>query len=123
MSEAVAGGLLAGVATSFPELVTTVAAVRRRALTLAVGDIVGGNMFDVLFVCAADIAYLRGCLYHAQGVGSRAAFLTVLSILLNSILLLGMLFRQRRGPGNIGFESMLMLLLYVGGFIVLNFFM
>ncbi|MDZ7725645.1 MAG: hypothetical protein U5R06_23180 [candidate division KSB1 bacterium] len=83
MSETIAGGLFVGIATYLPELVTTVAAVRRRALTLAAGDIVGGNMFDVLFVCAADIAYSRGSLFHASVVGHREIFLTGIAILLS----------------------------------------
>ena len=123
LGETVAGGLLSGVATSLPELVTTVAAVRRGALTLAVGDIVGGNFFDVLFVFAADVFCLQGSLYHAEGVGEREDFLTGLAILLNTLLLLGLLYRQRGGPVNIGFESALMLLLYVGGFLVLSLLM
>ena len=120
MSETVAGGLLSGVATSLPELVTTVAAVRRGALTLAVGDIIGGNFFDVLFVFAADLVYLNGSLYHADGVGRREAFLTGFAILLNVTLLLGLMHRQRAGPANIGFESVLMLVLYSAGFLVLS---
>lgn len=118
MSETVAGGLLSGVATSLPELVTTIAAVRRGALTLAVSDIVGGNFFDVLFVAAADFAYLQGSLYHASAVGDAEIFLGMLAILLNLILLLGLLFRQRTGPANIGFESVLMLIVYVAGFVI-----
>jgi hypothetical protein len=35
-------------------------------------------------------------------------------------LILGLLFRQRTGPANIGFESALILLLYLAGFGVLN---
>ena len=123
INETVAGGLFSGVATSLPELVTTVAAVRRGALTLAVSDIVGGNFFDVLFVFAADLAYLGGSLYHGGDVGGREAFLTALAVLLNLVLLLGLLFRQREGPGNIGFESVLILLLYLGGFLTLSFAM
>lgn len=120
LPEAIAGGLLMALATSLPELVTSVAAVRRGALTLAVSDVVGGNFFDVLFVAAADIAYLRGSIYHADGVGLREVFLTSFTILLNVVLLAGLIFRQKRGPANIGFESVLMLLLYVGGFLVLS---
>lgn len=123
LTETVAGGLLSGVATSLPELVTTVAAVRQGALTLAVSNIVGGNFFDVLFVFAADLAYLQGSLYHAAGVGAREIFLTGLALTLNVTLLLGLLYRQRAGPANIGFESLLMLLLYVGGFVVLSLYM
>lgn len=123
ITETVAGGLLLAIVTSLPELVTTVSAVRRGALTLAVSDVVGGNFFDVLFVFAADIFYFKGSIYHAAGVGARELFLTALTILLNIILLLGLLYRQRRGPANIGFESVLMLLIYVGGFLTLIFFM
>lgn len=119
MSEAVAGGLLSGVATSLPELVTTIAAVRRGALTLAVSDIVGGNFFDALFIAAADLAFVGGSLYHAEGVGGPEVFLTVLAVLLNIIFLLGLLFRQRSGPGNIGLEGVLMLVFYLGGIVVL----
>ena len=123
MNETVAGGLMSAVATSLPELVTTIAAVRRGVLTLAVSDIVGGNFFDVLFVFAADLVYLRGSLYHATGVGNREAFLVGLAILLNVTLLLGLLYRQRSGPGNIGFESVLILISYLVGFVTITVFM
>lgn len=119
MGEAVAGALLSGLATSLPELVTTIASVRRGALTLAVSDIVGGNFFDALFVAAADLAFLGGSLYHADGVGGQQIFLTVLAILLNLVFLLGLLFRQRSGPGNIGLEGVLMFVLYIAGFTIL----
>jgi cation:H+ antiporter len=44
-------------ANSLPELVTAVAAVRAGAVGLAVGDAIGGNSFEVLFLAAADLAY------------------------------------------------------------------
>jgi cation:H+ antiporter len=106
-----------------PELVTTIAAVRRGALTLAVSDIVGGNFFDVLFVFAADLVYLKGSLYHAPGVGDREVFLTALAITLNIILLTGLMYRQRSGPANIGFESVMMLVMYACGFVILYVYM
>ena len=117
--EAVVGALFMAVATSLPELVTCVASVRRGALTLAVGDIVGGNFFDVLFVAVADIVYLKGSIYHAQGIGRREIFITALTISLNVILLAGLINRQKSGPANIGFESILMLAFYLAGFATL----
>lgn len=119
LSESVAGALLSGVVTSLPELVTTLAAVRQGALTLAVGDIVGGNFFDVLFLVAVDLAFFSGSVYHVGGVGGREMFFVGLVILLNMILLLGMFYRQRGGPGNVGWESVLMLLAYLSGIYVL----
>lgn len=121
--ETIVGGLFMAVATSLPELVTCVAAVRRGALTLAVSDIVGGNFFDVLFVAFADLAYLHGSLFHGKNIGQREMFVTSTTILLNVVLLAGLIYRQKHGPGNIGFESVLMLVLYVSTFLVLGFLM
>lgn len=114
ISETVVGGLLTAVCTSLPELVTSVAAVRRGALTLAVSGIIGGNCFDVLFVAFSDFAYRAGSIYHA--IATSEIFTISLTILLNSILLLGLLRREPNGIANIGFESFLILVLYVGGF-------
>lgn len=117
--QVVVGGLFMALATSLPELVTSVAAVRRGALTLAVSDIVGGNFFDVLFIAAADLFFLHGSIYHADGIGPGEIFLASIAILLNTILLAGLIFRQESGPANIGTESLMMLIVYLSGFLVI----
>ena len=119
LTESVVGGLFLAIVTSLPELVTSIGAVRRGAVTLAVSGVVGGNFFDVLFVCAADLFYLPGSLFHANGVGSEEVFVTTLAVMLNVVLLTGLLYRQKRGPGNIGFEGILMIVIYVAGFLIL----
>jgi len=117
LSQSLVGALFTAVATSLPELATAVAAVRHGAPTLAVGGIIGGNAFDVLFVFFADIAYRDGSIYHA--VGAEERFLVSLAIIMTSVLLLGMVRREESGPANIGFEGVLVLALYFGGVITL----
>ena len=109
LSQTVVGALLTSTATSLPELVTTLAAVRRGALQLAVGGIIGGNAFDVLFLTLSDAAYRDGSIYHA--ITSQDALLIVSVLLITSVLLMGLIMRERRG---IGFEGMAILGLYVG---------
>jgi cation:H+ antiporter len=112
ISESVVGALATAVVTSMPELVTTVAAVRRGALQLAVGGIIGGNTFDTLFLTAADISYRDGSLYHA--VGNQDYFWIVSALLMTGILIGGLILRQRQGPARIGAESLLLLSIYAG---------
>jgi cation:H+ antiporter len=119
LSETVVGSLFTAISTSLPELVTSVAAVRQGALTLAVGGIIGGNTFDVLFLSFSDVAYREGSIYHA--IGPEPMFLISLTILLTAILLLGLIRRERRGVANIGFESVGVLVFYLIGIGVLVF--
>lgn len=111
LDQSVAGQYLSAVATSLPELVTAVAAVRRGALSLAIGNVLGGNAFDVLFIAFADVAHLEGPIFAALQPADLGPL--ALATLLNGVVLLGLLRREERGLGNIGFESVLVLALYV----------
>ncbi|MDX1649644.1 MAG: sodium:calcium antiporter [Myxococcota bacterium] len=107
LSQTAVGGLLTSVSTSLPELVTTLAAVRRGALTLAVGGIVGGNCFDVLFLSASDVAFREGSIYaHAS---ASVGLLVSVSVVMNAVLILGLLRREKHGPGNVGIETVVVL--------------
>lgn len=112
LSESLVGALFTATTTSLPELVTTIAAVRRGALQLAVGGIIGGNTYDVLFLALSDIAYRDGSIYHAIDLGAQ--FWIVLAILMTAVLLLGLLRREKHGFANIGFESATIIALYAG---------
>ena len=114
LTDALVGAFLTAVVTSLPELVTSVAAVRRGALTLAVGGIIGGNAFDTIFLAFSDVAYRGGSIYHA--VSEQQTFLVSLTVMLTGLLLLGLLRREKHGIANIGFESFLILVLYFGSF-------
>jgi len=118
ISQTIVGGLFTAVATSLPELVTSIASVRQGALTLAVGGIIGGNCFDVLFVAFSDAAYRGGPIY--QVLTGQQTFMIALTSLLTGILLLGLIRREKYGIANIGFESFLIILLYVAMFIFLQ---
>lgn len=114
LSQTVVGGLFTALSTSIPELVVAVTAVRRGALSLAVGNIIGGNTFDTLFIAVADIAFRSGSIYHVMS--SSQLFLLALTMVMTSILLMGLVAREEHGFANIGWESALMLLIYAGGF-------
>jgi cation:H+ antiporter len=117
LGETAIGGILTAVVTSLPELVTSVAAVRRGALNLAVGGILGGNAFDVLFLAGSDVAYREGSIYHAMNADT--AFVVAVTVTMTAVLLLGLLRREKYGPAGVGFESMLILLLYAGSLAVM----
>ncbi|MBV7407754.1 sodium:calcium antiporter [Maritimibacter sp. DP1N21-5] len=110
LSSSLVGSLITAVVTSIPELVTTLVAVRRGALQLAVGGIIGGNTFDTLFLVFSDVAYRDGSLFHA--VGMNDLYWLATGMLLTAILLGGLILRQREGPARIGIESLLMLVVY-----------
>jgi cation:H+ antiporter len=111
MSEGLVGGVFTAVSTSLPELVIAITAVRLKSLTLAVGDIIGGNAFDTLFIAVSDFAYREGPIYASISMVEQ--FWLAVTILMTGIILMGLLHRQRHGIANIGWESFLVFLIYI----------
>ena len=111
------GAVLVAIATSLPEVSSTVAAVRLGHLELAFGDIFGTNLFDVALVAVADAVYAGGPVLREVGAFSVCAAL--LGILVTGIFLGGLIERRDRVVLRMGVDSLLVLLVYLGGLLVL----
>lgn len=110
LSETAVGTVFTAIATSLGELVTAIAAVRAGAVSLAVGNVIGGNCYDVLLLAVSDVFYRGGSLYHRFSTDDF--FTASMALLMTAVLLLGLLYRERRGVGAMGSESALVLVLY-----------
>ena len=58
-----AGAIFLGVATSLPEVSSTIALFRMRNYNVAVGNIVGSNLFNFLVLCVADVLCFSQSIY------------------------------------------------------------
>jgi cation:H+ antiporter len=110
LSEAAVGVFLTGMGSSLAELVVSISAIRAGALTLAVANVIGGNTFDTLLVGLADVFYRDGSIYAA--VGDEAILVAGIAVVATAVVTLGLLRRERHGVGNIGVESVVVLVLY-----------
>lgn len=58
LSERVIGLTIVSIGTSMPELATSVAAVRKKKLDIAIGNVVGSNIFNIFFILGISASIL-----------------------------------------------------------------
>ncbi len=106
------GTLLLAGATSAPELVVTISALRIGAVDMAIGNLLGSNLFDVLVLAIDDIAYLDGSLL---GAASPAHAITAFAaVVMSGIFVVAMLFKpESRFGGAVGWVSLSLLVVYI----------
>jgi cation:H+ antiporter len=113
------GATLLALATSLPELSTTIAAVRGGRYTAAISNIYGSNAFDVTLLVLADILYRKGTvLAHAE---RSVVFVAAVGSIMTCTYLWGLMERENRSVLGIGWDSAAAVALYAAGMVVLYF--
>jgi cation:H+ antiporter len=113
LAQSFVGTWLVGFATSLPELVTSLAAVRLGAYDLAVGNLFGSNAFNMVLFLPLDLAHGKGpFLASVSSVHMLSAFV---AIVLMSIGFGTIVYRSKSRRPRIELSSGLMFLVYVTG--------
>jgi cation:H+ antiporter len=100
--------VLAGV-TALPEISSGIAAVKLGDNTLAIGDIFGGNAFQVCLFLVADLIAGKPVLPEA---GRLNSWLASVGVMLTAIYAIGIVGRPYRGFGRLGPDSLLAIVLF-----------
>lgn len=94
------GTLFVAMATSVPELATTLGALRIGAVDLALGNLLGSNLFDVLILVLDDLAYLPGPLYADVALSHALSALS--ACVMSGMVVVALAYRPASRVGHIG---------------------
>ncbi len=107
------GTLFVALATSVPEIVVTVTALRLGALDMAIASLFGSNLFDAAIVCIDDLLFTSGPLLAS--VSSTHVVSALSAVMMSGVAIVGLLYRPRRRVFKlIGWTSLLLFCLYLG---------
>jgi cation:H+ antiporter len=110
------GAALVGLATSLPELVTSLAAARLGAYDLAIGNVFGSNAFNMAIFLPLDLAH-PGSIFAA--LDPEHALTALVAVVLMSLGLAALLLGAERRFALVAPDRLLMIALYFGGLALL----
>ena len=96
MSENLIGMTIVALGTSLPELVTSVAAARKNELDMAVGNVIGSNIFNILFVLGTASAISPVAFTHKNMIDTA-----VLIIMSAGVFLMALKKKELRRPNGL----------------------
>jgi cation:H+ antiporter len=117
ISGVIFGATILAVASALPEIATGVSAARLGDNQLVMGDIFGGNAFQVCLFLLADVIAGRSVLSQA---GAANSWLAGLGILVTLVYAAGIIVRPKKDILRVGIDSLVVLALIVIGIIGLT---
>lgn len=111
------GTLLLATSTSLPEVAVSVAALRIGAVDMAVSNLLGSNLFNIVILAIDDIVYQGGFLLKDA---SEAHLVSVFStIIMSAVVIVGLSFRMAPKRYLLAWDTFLIAVMYVINLILL----
>ena len=110
--EGFVGTMFVAFVTSLPELVVTVAALRMGAIDMAIGNLFGSNLFNILVIAIDDFFYLPGPIL--SDVSSTHAISAFSAMMMTGVAIVGLLYHPKTRVLNImGWVSVFLFSMYL----------
>lgn len=111
------GTLFLAISTSLPEIAVSIAAIRLGLGEMAVGNLLGSNIFNIFILFIDDIFYQKGILLKdASDVNLISVFAV---ILMSVVVIIGFIFPFQRKKIFMGWDTMVIMIIYIMNIILL----
>jgi cation:H+ antiporter len=118
LSRSFVGNLFLAVSTSLPEVASSLAAVRLGAIDLAISNVLGSNLFNVMLIALYDVADGGGNFWAALDASNGLA--AVIAMMMTGIAIVSLVYRASpRTPYRLNWDGVAIGVLYVGAMVVL----
>lgn len=110
--ESFVGTLFVAFATSVPEIAVTIGALRIGAIDMAIANVLGSNLFDILILAIDGILYTPGPILSF--VSPSHAVTAFSAIMMTGVAIVGLLYRPKtRVFKTVGWASLFLFSLYL----------
>ena len=110
--ESFVGTMFIAFATSLPEIVVTFAAMRVGAIDMAIGNLFGSNLFNIVILSIDDVFFTQGSLL--KSVSPTHAVSALSAIMMTGVAIAGLFYRPRtRVLKMVGWASIVLFCVYL----------
>lgn len=112
------GAILLSLATSLPEVTTSVTAVMINNPDLAIGNLLGSNLFNMLIIATLDIYFRKKYIFQTQDINLR--MYALLSMFLSLVVYIALVVRLPFMIFGVGLDSLILIALYALGMTLIS---
>jgi cation:H+ antiporter len=118
LSRSFVGNLFLASATSLPEISASLAAIRLGAIDLAIGNVLGSNLFNIVLFLTYDIA--DGQRNFWATLNNANGFAAVMAIMMTAVVTMSLMVRASpRSPSRFSWDGVVLVVMYIGAIIIL----
>jgi len=117
LSQSFVGTFFLAASTSLPEIAVSLAAVRMGAIDMAIGNLLGSNIFNIFILFLDDVFYTKG---HLLKDASEANMVSVFFVvLMSAVAIIGFIFPSKEKKVFMAWDTLAIFVLYLVNMLLL----
>jgi cation:H+ antiporter len=117
LGQSFVGNILIAISTSLPEVVVCIAALKIDAIDLAIGNLFGSNIFNILILAIDDMLFLHGPLLSS--VSSAHIISAISAISMTTIAVVSLTYRAEKKTLPLAWDSIGIVMIYIANVMLL----
>lgn len=118
LSRSFVGNLFLALTTSLPEIAASLAAIRLGAIDLAIGNVLGSNLFNILLFFVYDLADGKSNFWAS--LTNANAFAAVMTIMMTGVVIISLMYRASpKTPYRVSWDGLALSGMYIGSIALL----
>jgi len=120
LGQTFASNIFIAMSTSLPEVVISVSAIRLGSIDLAIGNLFGSNLFNIVILAIDDMFYLDGPLLSSVSQNHIISAMSAIAMI--TIAIIGLTYRAEKKPLLLAWDSTGILIVYLLNVVLLYIF-
>ena len=118
LSRSFVGNLFLALSTSLPEIAASLAAIRLGAVDLAIGNVLGSNLFNILLFFVYDLADGKNNFWAS--LTNSNAFAAVMTTMMTGVVIISLMYRASpKMPYRVSWDGFVLAGMYLGSMVFL----
>jgi cation:H+ antiporter len=118
LSRSFVGNLFLAASTSLPEIAASLGAIRLGAIDLAIGNVLGSNLFNITLFFIYDFVDGRGNFWAS--LNNANGFAAVMAMMMTGVVVISLMYRASpRTPYRFSWDGLALISMYIGSIVML----
>lgn len=105
------GSVFLAISSSLPEIVVSISSSLVGSANMAVGNILGSNLVDMMIIPISDIFFVKGGIFSS--ISMAHIFTAVTAILLTSLIIIGLIYRSKKSIYRLSLTTIFMIFIFI----------
>jgi cation:H+ antiporter len=120
LGQSFVGTFFLAASTSLPEIAVSIAAVRMGSIDLAVGNLLGSNIFNVLILALDDLLYPKGLILKDASDFHSISVLSI--IMMSAVVIIGLSYKAKGKRYFLAWDAAAIFIIYIFNLFLIYYF-